>query len=114
LTSRLTWSNRSRQGIALIGLLVVLTLAVLAVWPAPGKYPWRAPGLIAASAFLGAHRWRSRDDVGALMVSLVTVAGLGTWTLSSWLELSLGMALALAVALLVALVRSGSADHPDH
>jgi hypothetical protein len=75
--------HRGRLGRAVVALTATLLLAlvVLALWPAPGKYPFGLPVAVGAAALAG--RWRARsheDDVGAALIGLATLAALATWT----------------------------------
>ena len=100
----------------------VVVLVVLALWPAPGKYPFGLPAVVGLAALAG--RWRLRrhaDDVGAALIGLATLVALATWTARAWWHLgraqtlAVGAALlsALVVGLVVAVLRAGSADDPD-
>jgi len=39
-----------RKAFGIVVLLVLAAAVVLALWPAPGKYPWLVPGILVAAA----------------------------------------------------------------
>lgn len=74
--------------LAWIAALQLLFLLVLAAWPVPYKYPWGVPIAAGGTFVVCALRERAGDDFGAFLLGFAAIAGLATWTLSSWLNLS--------------------------
>jgi hypothetical protein len=95
-------------------------MVVGAVWPCPHKYPWILPLVVVIDAVVLGILWKSRDDVGAMLILAATGAGLATWTLSHYLELgfvggSLTFAGAMSPAVIFVIIlaaMAGSADDP--
>jgi len=66
-----------------IAMLVVLAATVvLALWPAPGKYPWLVPGMLAAAGL--ACRLIDRFDASPFFVGPLALGVLGGLTLAHW------------------------------
>src|SRR5688500_15315177 len=70
-----------------VGFLGLLAELVLAVWPAPGKYPWGLPGVLLGIAVVSAIRWRAMGYAMPVLLGMAAVPALAAWTLANMLGL---------------------------